>query len=809
MITHAEAQALVSERLDNPLDPYINDVLDGHLASCEECRVFADSSTQLASSLRNMPFLPASPIVRQNVWAAIESQTSWQQRLSAALTGQTAAIISTAAVALIVIAFSAVAIARLVDDNGDGNGVDEPDARLAAGTEETLALATETAETADLTFATDAALQPTTPSEAEPTGESDAQSATDVPTDQPVETQSTVATVPTEPATEAPVPTAPPVNEPSPTEPPEENVDLALMESPTPPPATETTDEPVDLTGGDTFPASGEPEVAPAQGSAGFDPARLLATVFPPTSEPPTEVPPTSTAVPATATPVPPTVTAVPSTETPIPPTVTAVPATATPIPPTATPVPATETPIPPTETPVPPTVTPVPATETPDPTPTSPPTVTPVPVTETPPPTPTEAPATAVPATEEDDASPQILPIDGPPVDADSEVESPADEDDVDAPTIIGAQGPGDPTDDDDDSGTGIGSADDADGDDLVIVPIDESDDDEDESGLPVIGGDFGPGSSDDEDDVVEGQSIADALSTPVVVEDDDDEGEDTESVPGAYDLADAALYSDGNPWGAPSERLGFADGNVIFSNNPDGESLSRDDLDVQPLAGEEGQQSLAICVGADCVAATSDSGDGAYLDQVIGWVDDTLIYQRISDAGTVEIRALVWNGAPVSDQQIGSVDAPLTPLDAAYPVEIGTLIPTESAWLLVSGGSAELIDSNPYGSIQLVRTNHAEDLITYVAGGELIVADVSSPGSAISAIPFNGLDYDLSPDTGTIAISTGSGIELWSRDGNLVGASDTTIATGSLLWRSSGIVFIDLTNDLIRLVDPAQLQP
>ncbi len=62
---------------------------------------------------------------------------------------------------------------------------------------------------------------------------------------------------------------------------------------------------------------------------------------------------------------------------------------------------------------------------------------------------------------------------------------------------------------------------------------------------------------------------------------------------------------------------------------------------------------------------------------------------------------------------------------------------------------------------------------------------------------------------DTSTVAISTGSGIELWSRDGAFIGASDSSIDTGSVVWRSTGIIFIDQSNDLLRLLDPAALQP
>lgn len=764
-ITHAEAQALISERLDNPLDTYIDDVLNGHLASCEQCRAFADSSTRLASSLRAMPFLPASPVVRQNVWAAIESQSTWQQRLSGALTGQTAAIVSTAAIALIVIAFSAVAIMRLVDDNGDG----DQDTRLAAGTRESLALATETAETSELTFATEAAPVSTTTPEPEPTTEAVA------PTDEPpTQTPATATEAPTE--------------EPAPTETPPEDTDLAMAETAVSAPTDAPTeaaepddDAPTNLTGitGDEFPNSDAPTEEAEEESAGISPASLIATSLPPTPAPaPTEAPPTETPVPATATPLP-----------------------------TESPVPATETPAP---------------TETPVPAPTNPP------VEDTPSPSDER---------DDEDSSPLIVPVDGITVEADDESGAPAepdsgvggqasDEDVSDAAqadeaveteadvengdgtaAVIGPPG-GDNEEDSGlggDSGPQTGPSDD---DDQTIVPIAPIDGDDDSQEIPVIDGGSGSSANDDDDNQgIVGALDLDGVSTPAI-DDADDDGEEVDTEPGSFDLGETPPYSSGDLWGSPDERLGFTGSDVIFDDNPDGVSLLRDDVDVQ-TASDGDSQVLQICAGGDCVEATSASNDDAFIDAPIGWVENTLIYQRITEDQEVELRAVEWNGAPISDEGYGNLDGTVTATGAAYPVGIGTLVPTDSAWLLVEGGSVQVIDDNPYGDIQLVRTDFEEDIITYVAGGQLIIASVSSPGTALNSIPFNGVDYDVSPDTSTVAISTGSGIELWSRDGTFIGASDSSIDTGSVVWRSTGIIFIDQSNDLLRLLDPAALQP
>ncbi|HEV2067288.1 MAG TPA: zf-HC2 domain-containing protein, partial [Thermomicrobiales bacterium] len=67
MLSHAEAQALVSARLDGPLDPIAERELQAHIATCASCRAFNTSSTQLMRELRGMPQLPASPAVKRAV----------------------------------------------------------------------------------------------------------------------------------------------------------------------------------------------------------------------------------------------------------------------------------------------------------------------------------------------------------------------------------------------------------------------------------------------------------------------------------------------------------------------------------------------------------------------------------------------------------------------------------------------------------------------------------------------------------------------------------------------------------------------
>src|SRR5665811_2154768 len=719
MITHTEAQALLSERLDAPLDPYVNDVLEAHLASCYECRAFAASSGYLATSLHAMPLMPASAAVRQNVWAAIERQQhSWWRQFVSAMTGQTAAVVSTAAVALIVIAFASVAILRLVDTNG---GDDDPETRLAAGTQEGIALATESAEPSATDVATEEQAEPTTTRTEAPTEPSGGVESVATTEPSSETTEPTATSQPTELPTDAPVATEPPDTvPPTATEAPAET-EAAEATSPPDDSATsqafspaETSDEgPTDLTGRSIGSPTAESGSA-VDNLVIFDPGSLLATAESSLDRPV----PSPTVVPATPTPEPPTETPEPS-PTPEPPTETSEPS---------------PTPEPPTETPEP-SPTSEPPTETPEPSPT------PEPPTETPaPPTPTSEP-TSVSSTDAAPTSPPIEPMDGSDFNDSSrtsatatpaEPESTGEDDRSGGDTtgqIIEAIGPqsgsgsdGDNTSREDDTGP----------DNQVIEPVDD-------------GGSQGTGIGGASDDPQGPGSESDTTT-------DDDGGETTEGDvetgdSDAFTLSDADFYSDGTLWGSPDDRLGFDDG-VIFSNNPDGYSLGRDDVEVQAIPDDQGQ-SIAICDdGGECVDATSDSANGPHTDEPIGWVDGRLIYQRIGNGNgePVEIRAVEWNGEPISDEALGAIDNPIDPLGAAYPVDAGTLIPASSSWLLISDGSARITGQNPYGDIQLVRANFGDDLITYVAGGQVIVAPASSPGDALSSIPFNGVDYDLS---------------------------------------------------------------
>ncbi|MDQ3539929.1 MAG: zf-HC2 domain-containing protein, partial [Chloroflexota bacterium] len=115
MLSHAEAQALVSARLDGPLDPIAARELQAHLATCASCRAFNTSSTQLMRGLRSMPYLPASPAVKRAVIDHIRTpRTPWNVVSGPWLT-RAVPVVTIVAAALVLTVLGTVAVQRLND----------------------------------------------------------------------------------------------------------------------------------------------------------------------------------------------------------------------------------------------------------------------------------------------------------------------------------------------------------------------------------------------------------------------------------------------------------------------------------------------------------------------------------------------------------------------------------------------------------------------------------------------------------------------------------------------------------------------
>ncbi|MEZ4624784.1 MAG: zf-HC2 domain-containing protein [Thermomicrobiales bacterium] len=127
-LTHADAEALISARLDGPLDSGENRALLGHLASCDRCRAFATQMDMLATSVRDIPSLPPSAAVSRAVRGEIRGETSPVRRFGAWLTTSKSAPLSALAAAAVALALvSASVFGPLGDDGSNGPSVNAPE----------------------------------------------------------------------------------------------------------------------------------------------------------------------------------------------------------------------------------------------------------------------------------------------------------------------------------------------------------------------------------------------------------------------------------------------------------------------------------------------------------------------------------------------------------------------------------------------------------------------------------------------------------------------------------------------------------
>ena len=140
-------------------------------------------------------------------------------------------------------------------------------------------------------------------------------------------------------------------------------------------------------------------------------------------------------------------------------------------------------------------------------------------------------------------------------------------------------------------------------------------------------------------------------------------------------------------------------------------------------------------------------------------------------------------------------------------YPSNGGLLVPTLNYWLLITQDGVTEITGNPaQQAVEQIRLKPDQGLIAYSTGGTIYVAPLDAPGDATAQIPYPGVDYDVSPDGTQVAILSGDGIAIYDLAGNLVTTipNPEGLAVGSLTWLNDGIFFSDLTNGVLRVVQP-----
>ncbi|MGN6031157.1 MAG: anti-sigma factor family protein, partial [Thermomicrobiales bacterium] len=136
MINHAEAQSLISARMDEPLDPIVARELDAHLATCPQCRAFASQTAAISQGLHDLPHLPASPRVRRVVLDTVQKpQTPWTRFQGFFAPGPGSAW-STVAAVLVVGILSVFVLTRLLGSQG-GDDNDQQTTLLAPSVQTT------------------------------------------------------------------------------------------------------------------------------------------------------------------------------------------------------------------------------------------------------------------------------------------------------------------------------------------------------------------------------------------------------------------------------------------------------------------------------------------------------------------------------------------------------------------------------------------------------------------------------------------------------------------------------------------------
>jgi hypothetical protein len=389
-LSHSEAEALISARLDAPLNPQQEQRLAAHLATCTSCRQFADQMNAMTTGIRSLPRLPASPTVSRQVRERIAQPQSIWERIGGLMGGRVGFAPMAATAAMLALVIAGYAIFQGNDDNGRLGPT------ITAGTV-VAQNATQTSDANQVTQTSSSAITPgvVMPTET-PVNVVNVVPAAETPTETPTEIPTTVATateVPTSTATEADTATAVPTDTSVPTDTPTDTPEPTATRTPKP----EPTETPVPTE------TTAPTEVPTATETATSQPTATETATEEPTATNTATAEPTATRTPTKE----PTATRTPTEE------------------PTATNTPkptATDTPEP-TETPKPkrPTRTPTPeatATEEPAQQPTiapadnSAPTETPPPPTEVPTDTPVVVP-TETPA-EEPTNSTQIVPVDG-----------------------------------------------------------------------------------------------------------------------------------------------------------------------------------------------------------------------------------------------------------------------------------------------------------------------------------------------------------------------------------------------------------
>jgi hypothetical protein len=204
--------------------------------------------------------------------------------------------------------------------------------------------------------------------------------------------------------------------------------------------------------------------------------------------------------------------------------------------------------------------------------------------------------------------------------------------------------------------------------------------------------------------------------------------------------------------------------------------------------------------------------AADGAIQDIPAGWSGTSAYYLRETgdEASTVVLYAYDVNTG--ESTSVWSSEGVALSAGRPIPTGDGFLIATTQSWLLIGpDGSESNLGPNDYGLTGEGFLSPFASLVAYPAGGQIIVAEISTPGIAIGQpIPFvegAGAGFSWSPDGFHLAVSDGYSIQVYDTFGEFAGAaaSDAGVMIAAPQWLADGIYYVELspTPSLRRLLE------
>ncbi len=186
-----------------------------------------------------------------------------------------------------------------------------------------------------------------------------------------------------------------------------------------------------------------------------------------------------------------------------------------------------------------------------------------------------------------------------------------------------------------------------------------------------------------------------------------------------------------------------------------------------------------------------------GAQQDIPAGWSGTAAYFLRVNGDNSVSLLGYdvntletftVWDGGDIGFSGVRPI-----------PTGGGFLIATQSSWLLIGvDGTVAELGPNELGITGEGFLSPYGTLVAYPAGGQIVVAEVSSPGVPIGTLPYVdgiGAGFTWQPDGEYLAVSDGFSIQVYDYLGDFIGAatSDNGVTIAAPQWLPDGIYYVE----------------